>query len=98
MTSADEARTIRIDDLLVAAGTPGRVSYKEPTRLAERHSRRKLDINPDGYTAWQRCLLQAFAERDRENRPEPGDMNPSKSRRVTEPARRVCRDGPQRNT
>lgn len=33
-------------------------------RIAERHSRRQLDIKPDLYLSWLKCLLQAVREYD----------------------------------
>ena len=50
--------------MLVAAGTTSGLARKELTKLAERHSRRQLAIDPAWYDLWLRCLLQAVSEQD----------------------------------
>lgn len=59
--------------MLVAAGTTTGFAYKELSKLAERHSRRQLGIDPAWYDTWLRCLMQAVSEHDPEYRPELGD-------------------------
>jgi hemoglobin-like flavoprotein len=59
--------------MLVAAGTTTGFAYKELSKLADRHSRRQLAIDPAWYDIWLRCLLQAVSEHDPEYRPELDD-------------------------
>jgi hemoglobin-like flavoprotein len=56
--------------MLVSAGTTGGPAHAELSKLAERHSRGQLDIKPEWYDVWLRCLLQAVAEYDPEYRSE----------------------------
>ena len=56
--------------MLVAAGATGGMARKELVKLAERHSRNQLAIDPAWYDNWLRCLLQAVSENDPEYRPE----------------------------
>lgn len=42
-------------------------------RIAERHSRRDLDIAPELYDLWLEKLIEAVAEADRQFKPEVGD-------------------------
>lgn len=56
--------------MLVAAGTTTGFARKELSKLADRHSRAQLAIDPAWYDTWLRCLLQAVSEHDPEYRPE----------------------------
>jgi hemoglobin-like flavoprotein len=56
--------------MLVAAGATGGIARKELVKLAERHSRNQLAIDPAWYDKWLSCLLQAVSENDPEYRPE----------------------------
>lgn len=56
--------------MLVSAGTTGGPAHRELSKLAERHSRAQLGINPEWYDVWLNCLLEAVAEHDPEYRPE----------------------------
>lgn len=56
--------------MLVAAGATGGIARKELVKLAERHSRKQLAIDPAWYDNWLSCLLQAVSENDPEYRPE----------------------------
>jgi hemoglobin-like flavoprotein len=46
------------------------IAWKELDRLAERHSRKGLDIRPDLYASWLDCLTKAASEFDAEFSPE----------------------------
>jgi hemoglobin-like flavoprotein len=59
--------------MLVAAGTTTGLAHKELSKLADRHSRQQLGIEPAWYDSWVRCLLQAVSEHDPEYRPELDD-------------------------
>jgi hemoglobin-like flavoprotein len=59
--------------MLVAAGATSGFAYKELSKLADRHSRQQLGIDPAWYDIWLRCLLQAVSEHDPEYRPELDD-------------------------
>jgi hemoglobin-like flavoprotein len=59
--------------MLVAAGTTTGFAHKELSKLADRHSRQQLGIDPGWYDIWFRCLLQAVSEHDPEYRPELDD-------------------------
>jgi hemoglobin-like flavoprotein len=56
--------------MLVAAGTRSGFAYKELSKLADRHSRQQLGIDPSWYDLWLRCLLKAVSEHDPEYSPE----------------------------
>jgi hemoglobin-like flavoprotein len=56
--------------MLVAAGAKSGPAYKELTKLADRHSRGELGVDPSWYDAWLTCLLKAVSEHDPEYRPE----------------------------
>jgi hemoglobin-like flavoprotein len=56
--------------MLVAAGAKSGFAYKELSKLAERHSRKQLAIDPESYDLWLDCLLKAVAEHDPEYGPE----------------------------
>jgi hemoglobin-like flavoprotein len=59
--------------MLVAAGATSGFAYKELSKLADRHSRKQLGVDPAWYDIWLRCLLQAVSEHDPEYRPELDD-------------------------
>jgi hemoglobin-like flavoprotein len=59
--------------MLVAAGTETGFAHKELEKLAERHSRRQLGIDPAWYDLWLRSLMKTVAEQDPEYRPELED-------------------------
>jgi hemoglobin-like flavoprotein len=59
--------------MLVAAGTETGFAHKELEKLAERHSRRQLGIDPAWYDLWLRSLLKTVSEQDPEYRPELAD-------------------------
>jgi hemoglobin-like flavoprotein len=59
--------------MLVAAGTKSGFAYKELSKLADRHSRQQLAIDPGWYDLWLSCLLKAVSENDPEYRPELDD-------------------------
>jgi hemoglobin-like flavoprotein len=59
--------------MLVAAGATSGFARKELSKLADRHSRKQLAIDPSWYDTWLRCLLQAVSENDPEYRPELDD-------------------------
>lgn len=40
------------------------IAWKELDRLAERHSRRGLDIRPELYDSWLECLVKAARKHD----------------------------------
>jgi hemoglobin-like flavoprotein len=46
------------------------IGWKELDRLAERHSRKGLDIRPDLYASWLDCLVKAASQYDPEFSPE----------------------------
>jgi hemoglobin-like flavoprotein len=50
---------------VVAQGTEGSPAWGDFPRLAERHSRRDLDIRPEMYDLWLDCLLGAARRCDR---------------------------------
>jgi hemoglobin-like flavoprotein len=56
------------DSLYVVAvavqGEEGSLARGDLPRLAERHSRRDLDIRPELYDLWQRCLVETAAAHD----------------------------------
>ena len=56
------------DSLYVVAvavqGEEGSVARGDLPRLAERHSRRDLDIRPELYDLWVRCLVETAREHD----------------------------------
>ncbi len=56
--------------MLVAAGTQSGLAHKELSKLADRHSRKQLGIDPGWYDLWLGCLLKAVSEHDPEYRPE----------------------------
>ena len=64
-----QARVLE-DSLYVVAvavqGEEGSLARGDLPRLAERHSRRDLDIRPEHYTAWVRCLVETARELDPE--------------------------------
>jgi hemoglobin-like flavoprotein len=59
--------------MLTAAGTSSGFAYKELSKLADRHSRQQLGIDPAWYDLWLSCLLKAVREHDPEYRPELDD-------------------------
>jgi hemoglobin-like flavoprotein len=59
--------------VFVAAGTKSGFAYKELSKLADRHSRQQLAIDPGWYDLWLSCLLKAVSENDPEYRPELDD-------------------------
>jgi hemoglobin-like flavoprotein len=67
---ADMKRQIRMleDSLYVVAvavqGEEGSLARGDLPRLAERHSRRGLDIRPELYDLWARCLVESAAAHD----------------------------------
>jgi hemoglobin-like flavoprotein len=56
--------------MLVAAGTSKGVGHSELERVAQRHSRKDLNIQPELYTLWLDCLMQAVSEHDPQYTPE----------------------------
>jgi hemoglobin-like flavoprotein len=66
----DMKRQTRVlaDSLYVVAvavqGDEGSIARGDLPRLAERHSRRDLDIRPELYDLWTRCLLDTAREHD----------------------------------
>jgi hemoglobin-like flavoprotein len=64
-----QARVLE-DSLYVVAvavqGEEGSLARSDLPRLAERHSRRDLDIRPEHYETWLRCLLETAREHDPE--------------------------------
>jgi len=66
----DMQRQVRVleDSLYVVAvavqGEEGSLARSDLPRLAERHSRRDLDIRPEHYDAWGRCLVETARELD----------------------------------
>lgn len=72
-TDFERQRKVLQDSLfvmMVAAGTTRGMAHKELAKLAERHSRKNLDIKPEWYTNWVDCLMKAVAEIDSEYSPE----------------------------
>lgn len=64
-----QARVLE-DSLYVVAvavqGEEGSLARGDLPRLAERHSRRDLDIRPEHYDTWARCLVDTAREHDPE--------------------------------
>jgi len=64
-----QARVLE-DSLYVVAvavqGEEGSLARGDLPRLAERHSRRDLDIRPEHYDVWTRCLVETARELDPE--------------------------------
>jgi hemoglobin-like flavoprotein len=66
----DMERQVRMlaDSLYVVAvavqGEEGSMARGDLPRLAERHSRRDLDIRPELYDLWARCLVETAREHD----------------------------------
>jgi hemoglobin-like flavoprotein len=64
-----QARVLE-DSLYVVAvavqGEDGSLARGDFPRIAERHSRRDLDIRPELYDLWVRCLVEAAREHDRQ--------------------------------
>jgi hemoglobin-like flavoprotein len=62
-----QARVLE-DSLYVVAvavqGEAGSLARGDLPRIAERHSRRDLDIHPELYDLWVRCLVEAAREHD----------------------------------
>jgi hemoglobin-like flavoprotein len=56
--------------MLVAAGTTSGPAHRELEKLAVRHGRNQLGIEPEWYDIWLRSLLQAVVEHDPEYRAE----------------------------
>jgi hemoglobin-like flavoprotein len=66
----DMERQVRMlaDSLYVVAvavqGEEGSIARGDLPRLAERHSRRDLDIRPELYDLWAQCLVETAREHD----------------------------------
>jgi hemoglobin-like flavoprotein len=70
--AVDMKRQARVleDSLYVVAnavqGEEGSLARGDLPRLAERHSRRDLDVRPELYDVWARCLVETAREHDPE--------------------------------